>query len=140
MCDATTGLQVHHIKPRSLGGSNDPDNLITLCEQHHEAVHDLDDEYNHANLVKIGQAKAKAKGVVFGNPTNLKEAQAKGTATLKAKSQAFTKRFQPSIQRLRKAGMTFREIAEHFNLMGVPTALNGLWHAKTVHTLAHRPV
>jgi N6-L-threonylcarbamoyladenine synthase len=33
-------LQVHHITFRSEGGSDAPDNLITLCDKHHKALHD----------------------------------------------------------------------------------------------------
>ena len=33
-------LQVHHIKPRSQGGTNVPENLITLCEYCHKQVHE----------------------------------------------------------------------------------------------------
>jgi hypothetical protein len=29
------GIQPHHIKPRSQGGSDDPSNLISLCAAHH---------------------------------------------------------------------------------------------------------
>jgi uncharacterized protein (DUF433 family) len=140
LCDETTDLHRHHVKPRSLGGTDDPDNLVTLCPRHHEVAHSLDDDYSLSNLIKIGQAKAKANGVVFGNRVNLKEASAKGGATIKAIAAARTKRFRPVIERLRKAGMTFSEIADHFNTLDVPTALNGSWHTATVHNLAHRPM
>lgn len=33
-------LEVHHIVFRSKGGSDAPDNLITLCSKHHKALHD----------------------------------------------------------------------------------------------------
>jgi len=33
-------LQVHHIKPRSQGGTNVPNNLVTLCEHCHKQVHE----------------------------------------------------------------------------------------------------
>ena len=33
-------LQVHHIKFRSQGGLDNPNNLITLCEKHHKQVHE----------------------------------------------------------------------------------------------------
>ena len=33
-------LQVHHIKPKSQGGTDVPSNLITLCEQCHKRIHE----------------------------------------------------------------------------------------------------
>lgn len=33
-------LEVHHLKFRSKGGSDAPDNLLTLCQKHHAALHD----------------------------------------------------------------------------------------------------
>lgn len=32
-------LEIHHIKYRSKGGSDIPENLITLCSKHHKALH-----------------------------------------------------------------------------------------------------
>jgi Domain of unknown function (DUF222) len=34
-CDVTWGLQVHHLRPRSWGGSDDPSNLIAIASGHH---------------------------------------------------------------------------------------------------------
>ena len=31
LCDDTRGLQIHHVVLRSQGGTNLPQNLITLC-------------------------------------------------------------------------------------------------------------
>jgi len=39
-CDHTKFLEVHHIKPRGAGGSNSPDNLITLCSACHRLWHE----------------------------------------------------------------------------------------------------
>jgi len=36
----TKTLHVHHIKFKSKGGSDSPNNLITLCEKHHNMLHD----------------------------------------------------------------------------------------------------
>jgi hypothetical protein len=38
-CRSSRWLQIHHIVPREVGGSNDPDNLICLCFAHHQALH-----------------------------------------------------------------------------------------------------
>ena len=35
----TDKLEVHHIVPRSEGGSDAPENLITLCSKHHKVLH-----------------------------------------------------------------------------------------------------
>lgn len=39
LCDDTHGLQIHHIIPRSKGGSDDPANLICLCWRCHAEAH-----------------------------------------------------------------------------------------------------
>jgi hypothetical protein len=38
-CGATSNLHIHHIKLRSEGGTNDPNNLITLCRKCHAEQH-----------------------------------------------------------------------------------------------------
>jgi hypothetical protein len=41
-CRSRYRLQIHHIHPRSQGGSHHPDNLITLCWYHHHvAIHGM---------------------------------------------------------------------------------------------------
>lgn len=54
-------LHVHHIKFRSHGGSDRPNNLITLCEKHHYQLHEGNLElnvkpkqgYKHATIMSI---------------------------------------------------------------------------------------
>jgi len=38
-CRCRQWTDIHHIQPVSLGGSNDLDNLLTLCSSHHHQVH-----------------------------------------------------------------------------------------------------
>lgn len=38
-CSHTRYLEIHHIIPRSRGGSNDPENCVCLCSAHHSLVH-----------------------------------------------------------------------------------------------------
>lgn len=40
-CNQDHWIQIHHILPVSLGGSNEPENLTTLCSYHHDLVHQL---------------------------------------------------------------------------------------------------
>ena len=39
LCDNRQYLQIHHVIPRSNGGSDDPMNLICLCSKCHGAAH-----------------------------------------------------------------------------------------------------
>lgn len=39
LCDDVRGLQIHHVMPRSAGGSDDAMNLITLCWRCHAEAH-----------------------------------------------------------------------------------------------------
>jgi len=39
-CQETKWLQVHHVIPKSNGGSNDPYNVRTLCFGHHKIMHE----------------------------------------------------------------------------------------------------
>lgn len=48
-CDGA--LHIHHILELTRGGSNDPDNLITLCEYHHSQKHDhMKNREHHGNI------------------------------------------------------------------------------------------
>jgi hypothetical protein len=38
-CTHATFLDVHHVRPRSEGGRNDRENLISVCSAHHRAAH-----------------------------------------------------------------------------------------------------
>lgn len=39
VCDSNSGLQIHHAIRRSQGGSNEPENLVTLCWRCHAVAH-----------------------------------------------------------------------------------------------------
>lgn len=39
LCDSTRYLQIHHYVPRGHGGSDFPENLVTLCSTCHGHVH-----------------------------------------------------------------------------------------------------
>lgn len=42
LCDCSQYLQIHHAIPRGKGGSDNIENLITLCYRCHAAAHGLD--------------------------------------------------------------------------------------------------
>jgi len=68
-CGNKENLHQHHLVPKSAGGSNAANNLITLCGECHGRVHGH--SVNYFNLIKKGVAKAKQQGVKFGQPAKL---------------------------------------------------------------------
>jgi len=38
-CGCRQWIDIHHVRPISIGGTNDPSNLLTLCRSHHREVH-----------------------------------------------------------------------------------------------------
>lgn len=51
--DSQERLQTHHIVPRRYGGSDNPENLVTLCAGCHQAIEHLyDDAFYHRLKIK----------------------------------------------------------------------------------------
>ncbi|WP_429126495.1 HNH endonuclease [Aeromonas veronii] len=63
-CGSTENLHQHHLMPRSLGGTDDEENLITLCGECHGVIHGLGKEHfaNSRELQRAGYERAKAEG------------------------------------------------------------------------------
>ncbi|NVZ11715.1 recombinase family protein [Allochromatium humboldtianum] len=87
---------------------------------------------------KAALEAAKARGVVLGNTTNLPEARAKGHETNRRHADSFAEKLRPTMQPMLDAGLSYREIARRLNAMGVPTAREGIWAARTVSNIAQR--
>lgn len=150
-CDNTTGLELHHIIPRSHGGSDESNNLITVCNVHHAILHGMKSRGNISELTKKGLASAKSRGVKLGNPNaksrvtkegtvvlGLADASKLGQASNAAKADEFAKHIQPTIQRLLNEGMSIRAIARELNASGIKTARGGEWHGRTVTNIVER--
>lgn len=63
-CSDNINLEVHHIVPRRLGGTDHPENLITLCHEHHriQGAHYYDvglvlNEKDIETVIRIKQAR-----------------------------------------------------------------------------------
>lgn len=78
---------------------------------------------------KAALAEAKAKGRKLGG---LRDKTMKRNEAVKANAAARAEKVAGIILPLREAGKPLREIAEHLNRAGVPTARGGLWQASQV--------
>ena len=81
---------------------------------------------------------AKSRGVKLGNRTNLAEAQAKGTDSIRQVASDFAKKVWPIIRAYKADGLSLRKIAEQLNEQGVATARGGKWQAAQVSAIVKR--
>lgn len=65
-CGELESLENHHILPRVLDGTDQQENLITLCTICHDKIHLIGKPSNHLELQRIGIEKAKAAGLYKG--------------------------------------------------------------------------
>lgn len=60
-------LEVHHIIPRKNGGSNRPDNLICLCQKHHQMVHSNNNNNKYFEELQSVKLSSSYKDATFMN-------------------------------------------------------------------------
>jgi hypothetical protein len=66
-CGSIDELHDHHLVPRSVGGSDDETNLITLCNSCHGKVHGITKEWGLGSLIKDALHHKKGKGERVGS-------------------------------------------------------------------------
>ncbi len=87
---------------------------------------------------KAALAQLKARGVVLGNPSNIKHAGSLGVDAIKAQADTFAARLEPALRRMKREGMTLQAIASELNTQGTPTARGGVWAPTTVRNMLTR--
>tara|TARA_B100001057_G_scaffold485362_1_gene564971 strand:- start:348 stop:788 length:441 start_codon:yes stop_codon:yes gene_type:complete len=68
LCGTTEKLHHHHVIPKAQGGTDNEDNFITLCYDHHAMIHQIaPTRFNNMQvLAAIGRKNAMARGVKMG--------------------------------------------------------------------------
>lgn len=135
-CGSTDNLQYHHLIPRSLGGSDDETNLITLCGGCHAKAHDSKARrWGHKELTRAAMAKKKARGervgrIPFGmrlsaDGVHLEEDPTEQAAIKEARDR-------------KESGLSLRRIAEDLNDNGIVKRDGAKWNHVNLHILFNR--
>ncbi len=86
-----------------------------------------------------GLKRALQRGAKLGNPKNLAEAQAKGSASNKARAERQADELGPVIRQIRESGVCTKEaIAKELNRRGYLTARSERWNKDNVRRLLSR--
>lgn len=131
-CGANSELHMHHVVPRSAGGTK----TIPLCVVCHGKVHGRN-FMHHRALTVAGLKKAKDRGVKLGNP-NLHAIRNKDTTAAQAAWQATTKARRVEAREVcleliaEHGELSTRKLADHLNQAGYKTATGKQWSAPQV--------
>ena len=84
--------------------------------------------------------KAKREGIEIklGNPTNPKEANAKGVKIIKDNADTFAHGLSDLVLNYRSRGFSLTSVADELNRLSSPTARGGRWHPTSVSNLIKR--
>lgn len=69
ICNEKNDLQIHHLKPKNLGGNDHPNNLMTLCKSCHLFMHCnpkliMREKLQHRKRTKKGLMKSKKSHLI----------------------------------------------------------------------------
>jgi len=129
-------VQLHHVVPRSLGGSS----VIPLCSICHGKVHGRErtSQINISELTKAGLAAAKARGVVLGN-SQWWNSQKRATAAYLETLRPLWREQLEEVRKVKATGVvTFSGIARCLNARGVRTSRGCAWTTTAVIRLLNK--
>lgn len=79
-CRVTDPVHVHHIVEKANGGTDDMDNLILYCKEHHAMAHNRINDWSKLNLRNVSatmSAKETKAQLIKDNPSYRKQIEAK---------------------------------------------------------------
>lgn len=131
-CGSIDELHDHHLVPRSVGGSDDESNLITLCNPCHGKIHGITKEWNLTKLTKEALQHKKAKGERTGSiPYGFNVAD-DGIKLIKNEHEQETIRYCIDAK---EAGYSLREIADLLIEQGFKNRADKAFHAQTIKNI-----
>ncbi len=138
-CGATEDIEHHHVVPKSRGGTK----TVPLCYLCHQKAHGKTGKgLNHRKLTKEGIARAKAKGVKFGNPKwkeSLGVAQKKSQEANRKRGDKTYRRVAPMLVEASESGITsVRGMLDFLNNHGCLSPRGKLWQSGSIHRLIKR--
>ena len=110
LCGSKESIEHHHIVPKSIGGTDDEENLLTLCSKHHVKIHLLSDTRIHsANLIREAKRRNKNSGLFLGGRIPFGYCLVNNKLVRNEKEQKIIK----DIISKHQAGMTLRELVKY---------------------------
>jgi len=136
-CGAAENLQAHHLIPRSLGGSDEETNLITLCAACHAKAHNLKSSGWSNELTRKALQAKKSRGERVGHIPFGKRLAADG---IHLEDDQTEQAVIETARVMRQEGMSLRKIAAELNGQGFNARKRDRspWNHVNLHTILKR--
>lgn len=134
-CGTVGNLNQHHLIPRSLGGSDDESNLLTLCGSCHAKAHQVKADWRSSELTKKALQAKKDRGERTGHIPYGKRLSADGVHLEDCQDE---QSILSEIQRLRQSGMSFNKVASNLNQRSILKRDKSRWNAVNLHCICKR--
>lgn len=139
VCGIGGALEGHHVIPRSVGGSDDETNILTVCSCCHGKLHGSNKgkrwNASISALTKAGLQKAKERGVKLGSS---KPDIAAMNIGKKNAALARAELHREALEDLRSSGKSMRDIVDKLNKLENPEGLSNKWTLTKVSRVLKR--
>ena len=126
-----SNIEYHHWLPISEGGLDVEDNILSLCPKHHGEVHSMRRRSDISELTKKGMARAKKRGVKFGqNAKKLKAASIAAKIEFAESIKGFVEEAINSVKKI-----TYQNVSNKLNEMGVKSRRGCVFYACTTRNI-----
>jgi len=105
-CSEGNVLEIHHIVPKRLGGSDDSKNILVLCPTCHEKIERIYNDSFFERIYNIPQTGLQTRSM------KIKEAYSKHNAKRWGRPKKYTKNQKRRLVNLKDQGYSYREIKE----------------------------
>lgn len=129
-CGQSGNLNQHHLVPRSIGGSDDETNLITLCGSCHAKAHRVKADWRHSELTRKALKEKKARGLCVGTINFGYQIAGDGKTLIDDMNE---KKIIVLIREYREGGMSLRAIVSRLNEQGYKSRSGKPLQLKQVH-------
>ena len=130
-CGQSGNLNQHHLVPRSIGGSDDDSNLITLCGSCHAKAHQVKADWRHSELTRKTLKEKKARGERMGKlPYGFTVDDGVHVAPCAGEQSILVR-----IVNLKAEGFSVRAIAKTLNNEGFLNRQGNPWNNDSIHTI-----
>lgn len=130
-CGSKENLTQHHLVPRSIGGSDEDSNLLTLCGTCHAKAHQVKADWRHSELTRKAMQRKKTKGEYIGGHAPYGFDLADGELVRNDAEQNVT----AQAKQHHVAGLSLRKIAAELDRQGIKTRKGSTFAAPQIQRM-----